>query len=56
MYKWLKNCGKAGCAGHQTLFGDKEQGSVLMHAQVIKPRLVTKYNIKVINEFWKRGC
>ena len=24
MYKWLKNCGKAGCAGHQTSFGDKE--------------------------------
>ena len=42
--------------GHQTAFGDKEQGSVLMHAQVIKLRLVTKYNIKVINKFWKRGC
>ena len=28
--------------GHQTSFGDKEQGSVLMHAQVIKLRLVTK--------------
>ena len=24
MYKWLKNCGKAGCVGHQTSFGDKE--------------------------------
>ena len=29
----------------------RNQGSVLMHAQVIKLRLVTKYNIKVINEF-----
>ena len=37
-------------------FGDKKQGRVLMHAQVIKLRLVTKYNIIVINEFWKRGC
>ena len=56
MYKWLKNCGKAGFAGHQTAFGDKEQGSVLMHAQVIKLRLVTKYNIKVINELREMGC
>lgn len=37
-------------------FGDKEQGSVLMHAQVIKLRLVTIYNIKVINELRKMGC
>ena len=37
-------------------FGDKKQGSVLMHAQVIKLRLVTIYNIKVINEFNKIDC
>ena len=29
-------------AGHQPKAGDKEKGSVLMHAQVISQRLVTE--------------